>query len=217
MLIDLKHMNLWRWPWRNPLHPHVRKLNWVLGVIVVAMIAYYAMSRREAWSLIRAEVRSDGLKTVPVFALKQFNGEEAGTRTWRDDVIVIHFWASWCPPCIPEIPEVLAAAKKLPKDQSGRAIRWLFVSQDESWEKAHSILPESLLPENAVSVLDPDAKVSDLFGTYQFPETYLITRGGGIAMKWIGPQAWSGTWGDQALQAIESLSRLNRVEAPESP
>ncbi len=205
-------MNLWSW--RKPVHPHVRKLHWVLVILLIASVGYIAGLKDEVGKLIHGKGRSDGLKQVPVFTLKRFNGEEVGTRIWRDDVIVIHFWASWCPPCIPELPEILSAAKKLSKDQSGRAIRWLFVSEDDTWEKAHSILPESLLPENAVSVLDPEAKISDLFGTYQFPETYLITRDGGIAMKWIGPQGWSGTWGDMALTGIESLSRLKHIPAP---
>jgi thiol-disulfide isomerase/thioredoxin len=195
----------------------MRKLNWVLVVLVAASLVYVSSLRRETRKILMGgQARTDGLKQAPVFTLKRSNGDEVDIAKWRDEVIIVHFWASWCPPCLPELPEILSAAKKLPKDQEGRAIRWLFISQDQTWEKALSILPESHLPENAVSVLDPEAKVSDLFGTYQFPETYLITRDGGIAMKWIGPQEWSGSWGNMAIGGIESLSRLNRVPTPAS-
>jgi thiol-disulfide isomerase/thioredoxin len=160
---------------------------------------------------------AEGLKHVPSFSLPRSNGEKLDLEDWKDHVVVVHFWATWCPPCIPELPEILGAAKKMPKDQSGRAIYWLLISQDESWEKAHAILKEETLPENVFSVLDPEAKVSDGFGSYQFPETYLISRQGGIAAKWIGAQEWSGLWGDQALAGIEQLSRTGRVPSAANP
>jgi thiol-disulfide isomerase/thioredoxin len=157
---------------------------------------------------------ADGLKPAPEFTLKKANGDSVRLSDWKDSVVVVHFWASWCPPCVPEIPEILAAAKKLPKDKSGRAIHWLLVSQDQTWEKAHTVLHEETLPENVVAVLDPEAHVSDLFGSYQFPETYLVIRDGGLAAKWIGAQDWTGKWGDTVLEAIESASRFNSVPKP---
>lgn len=153
----------------------------------------------------------DGLKKAPEFSLERFGGKKFGSKDFRDHVVVVHFWASWCGPCIPEIPEILSAAKKTPKDQDGRDIYWLIVSQDQTWEKAHTILKEEMLTTNVISVLDPEAKVSDQFGTYQFPETYLINREGGIAAKWIGSQGWSGAWGAKVGQGIESLSRLKKI------
>lgn len=153
----------------------------------------------------------DGLKKAPEFTLKRADGSDFGPEQMKDHVLVVHFWASWCGPCIPEIPEVLSAAKKLPKDQQGRPIYWVFVSQDQTWEKAQSILKPEMLSENVISVLDPEAKVSDSFGSYQFPETYLVNRDGGIAAKWIGSQKWSEAWGEQVAVGIENLSRLKKL------
>jgi cytochrome c biogenesis protein CcmG/thiol:disulfide interchange protein DsbE len=158
---------------------------------------------------------ANGLKAAPDFSLKRSNGETVHLADWKDSMVVVHFWASWCPPCVPEIPEILAAAKKLPKDKSGRKIHWLLVSEDQTWEKAHTILKEETLPENVTAVLDPEAVVSDLFGSYQFPETYLVLRDGGLAAKWIGAQEWTSKWGDSVLEGMESASRFNtNVKAP---
>lgn len=183
-------------------------------VFIFLISVVLAFSSFFVWKFKMAGVTekpAHGLKPAPAFSLERSNGETVRLDNWKDEVVIVHFWASWCAPCIPEIPEILAAAKKLPKDQSGRTIHWLLVSQDASWEKAHSILREETLPENVVAVLDPDAKVSDLFGSYQFPETYFVLRDRGIAAKWIGAQDWTGKWGDEVLSGIESASRFNQI------
>lgn len=154
-----------------------------------------------------------GLRPAPAFKLQNSSGKEVSLRDFKDQVVVVHFWAAWCPPCIPELPEVLAAAKKLPKDSDGKDIIWLLISQDETWEQAKKILDESTLPQNVVSVIDPKAKLSGDFGTYQFPETYVLARDHGIAAKWIGPQEWTGEWGAKALQGLDSLSRTGKLTA----
>ncbi len=184
----------------------------LVGVIII-LFGAVLFNRSELQSSAKP---TDGLKVAPDFSLKRSNGEVVRLADWKDSMVVVHFWASWCPPCIPEIPEILAAAKKLPKDKSGRAIHWLLVSEDQTWEKAHTVLKEETLPENVTAVLDPEAVVSDLFGSYQFPETYLILRDGALASKWIGAQEWTGKWGDTVLEAMESSSRFGtNVKPPE--
>lgn len=185
----------------------VKRFHFVLFVGVLVLLSAAILFRRVGTET--AGKPAEGLKSAPDFTLKRASGESIRLADWRDHMVVVHFWASWCAPCIPEIPEVLAAAKKLPKDRDGRAIYWLFVSQDSTWEKAHSVLKEEMLPENAFSVLDPEANASDGFGSYQFPETYLLTRDRGLAAKWIGAQDWSGKWGERVIEGIEGASRAN--------
>lgn len=186
----------------------MKKVLIALSIIgVLAGGGFYLLSEHGS------ETRVNGLRKAPRFKLPRSNGEIVDSANWKDEVIVVHFWAAWCPPCIPEIPEVLAAAKSLPKDRTGRPIHWVLVSQDPSWEKAHSIVKEETLPENTILVLDSEAQVSELFGSYQFPETYVVNRDGGVAAKMIGAQAWSGTWGEGALAGIEELSREKKVSA----
>jgi len=190
-------------------HPWVKRLNFWIFVVVVALVSISGYYRRSYLDSMRPP--ADGLKPAPDFTLKRSNGDSIRVSDWKDHMVVVHFWASWCAPCIPEIPEILSAAKRLPKDNNGRAIYWLLVSQDQTWEKAHSVLKEETLPENVISVLDPEAKVSDQFGSYQFPETYLITRDRGLGAKWIGAQEWTGKWGENVISGIESASRFGTL------
>ena len=146
------------------------------------------------------------------FRLKNQKNEWVDSRSMAGSVIVLHFWAAWCPPCLPELGEFLDAAKKLPKDQNNKNIYWVLISQDESWDKANKVLKEHELPAHVVLLIDPDTKISQKFGTYQFPETYVLNSSHELSAKWIGPQSWSEKWGEQALLGIEKLSRLGQLD-----
>ncbi len=66
----------------------------------------------------------------------------------------------------------------------------LAVSLDRDWKLAKSVLPTKL-PENFVVVLDPTLKSAELYGSYQYPESYLVGTDLKVLMKWVGPQDWS--------------------------
>jgi thiol-disulfide isomerase/thioredoxin len=102
-------------------------------------------------------------------------------------VVLVHFWATWCPPCIEELPQWVALAKKY----TGRPLQMVAVSLDSDWEAPHRLLPESEVTSPLISLLDPERKSPEDYGSYQFPETYLIDRSHRIVHKWVGPQDWS--------------------------
>jgi peroxiredoxin len=72
----------------------------------------------------------------------------------------------------------------------GKPVQLLAVSEDEGWPAAQKVLPSDKLPPGVVSVMDAKAQVSEKYGSYAFPETYLISPKGEIITKWIGPQDW---------------------------
>lgn len=146
------------------------------------------------------------------FKLKNQKNEWVSSREFKGSVVVIHFWASWCPPCLPELGEFLQAVQKLPQSKDGKKIYWVLISQDESWEKAQKVLDNHSIPPGTILLLDPNGKSTNDFGTYQFPETYVLNQDHEMAAKWIGPQAWSESWGENALSGIEKLSRLGKLE-----
>ena len=128
------------------------------------------------------------LQDLPEFALADDSGKKFSQADIRGKVAVIHFWAAWCAPCIDEIPKWTAFAQRYQdrKDQ----VRFVAISLDPTWQEAHKILPPERLPAEVLSLLDPEQKTSEAFGSFQFPESYLVSRGGKILMKWVGPQNW---------------------------
>jgi cytochrome c biogenesis protein CcmG/thiol:disulfide interchange protein DsbE len=108
-------------------------------------------------------------------SLSQFKGQ----------VVVLNFWATWCPPCVQEMPSLIRMQGKL-KD---KGVQVLGVSIDVDGDAYHKFLKEYGV--NFVAVRDPDQKSSTLYGTHGWPETYVIDRNGVVRRKFIGAVEWT--------------------------
>jgi cytochrome c biogenesis protein CcmG, thiol:disulfide interchange protein DsbE len=111
-------------------------------------------------------------------------------------VVVLNFWATWCAPCVEEIPSLVEMQRRM--QPKGVTVVAVSVDVDEGayqqFVKDHKV---SLL-----TVRDPDQKTNHLFGTFKFPETYIIDRNGVMRRKFIGAVDWTDP------QITEFLSRL---------
>ena len=90
--------------------------------------------------------------------------------------MVLNFWASYCVPCIEEMPSLVELQREM-----GSKITVLAVSVDEDQAKYHKFLRDHNI--NLLTVWDPEKKSSDLYGTVQFPETYIIDAAGRVRRK----------------------------------
>src|SRR5690606_5726762 len=125
-------------------------------------------------------------RPAPAFTLPTAGGEQVSLADYRGKAVFVHFWATWCPPCVHEIPDFLEFART----QRGKPVHFIAISLDDAWPTALKILAEKSLPPNVSSVLDVESKVPDSFGSFQFPETYLISADQRIIGKYVGAQDW---------------------------
>jgi cytochrome c biogenesis protein CcmG, thiol:disulfide interchange protein DsbE len=102
----------------------------------------------------------------------------------RGKVVVLNFWATWCPPCVDETPTL----NRLQQQISARGGIVLGVSIDED----QAAYQQFLTKQNIIfaTYRDPSAKIAKEYGTSFYPETYVIDRRGRIARKFIGLQQW---------------------------
>ena len=122
-------------------------------------------------------------KKAQDFAL-EISGKPGRLSDLRGKVVVLNFWASWCPPCKEETP----ALNHLQKYIEGRNALVLGVSVDEDSEAYEKFLKEYgiIFP----TFREPTRKVALDYGTSLYPDTYIIDRRGKIARKFFGPQQW---------------------------
>jgi cytochrome c biogenesis protein CcmG, thiol:disulfide interchange protein DsbE len=126
---------------------------------------------------------------------------DAGRTITRTDfggrVLVLNFWASWCQPCVEELPSLDEFARTT-KD-SGVVV--LGVSIDKN-EGAYRDFLRKFGPAFA-TVRDPEANIPSEFGTFMWPETYIIDRTGKVIRKEIGPKNWMDP---QLVSSIRAIS-----------
>ena len=104
--------------------------------------------------------------------------------------VILHFWATWCGPCIHELPELLKLAQKIRKE----GFSLVAVAVDEDWQVVDRFFTKypHLMPmrEQMVLILDPQGVVANLYGVSRFPETLLINQAFVIDNKMVGAQPW---------------------------
>jgi len=103
----------------------------------------------------------------------------------RGKVVILNFWATWCPPCVEEMPSLSQLHAKL----QDRGVEVLGVSVDLDDDKYHRFLQDHRV--SLTTVRDPDQKTTALYGTFKFPETYIIDRRGIVRRKFVGAVDWN--------------------------
>ncbi len=124
---------------------------------------------------------------APDFRLSDLNGQEVALSQFRGKVVFLNFWATWCPPCIEEIPSINALQKKV---QSNDFVI-LTVNIDQTGRENIKKFVDSRGLEFRV-LLDPKSDVSaGKYGISGVPETFLIDRNGIVIERYIGPRNWT--------------------------
>ena len=116
-------------------------------------------------------VMSDGVQTVDLAKL-------------RGRVVVLNLWATYCAPCVEELPSLLALQQQMP----GIAVVAVSTDQDDGVYRRFLVKHHV----DVLTVRDADQKVNAMYGTVLIPETYVIDRDGVIRRKFIGAQDWTG-------------------------
>lgn len=99
----------------------------------------------------------------------------------KEKIILVNFWATWCGPCVKEIPDLI----KLKEQFDGKNFEIIGISIDRSISPVVEFAKNVGI--NYLLIHDPDAKLLDAFGgSVGIPTTYLIDRNGKITNKYIG-------------------------------
>jgi len=103
--------------------------------------------------------------------------------SYRGKVVLLNFWASWCMPCVEELPSLEALHHEDPN------LAILAVSIDDDPAAYSSFIMQHHM--DLITVRDPSQSVANLYHTDMWPETYVIDRQGYIRRKMVGPQEWT--------------------------
>lgn len=131
---------------------------------------------------------------APEFKLSD-GSRSVDLKSLRGHVVIVNFWATWCPPCIEELPSLLAMQRDLPN------VQVVAISQDEDPEAyARFLLANSV---TLTTLRDPSARIPRLYGTAKIPESYVIDRNGIVRRKFVSAQDWTSP---EILNYLRKLS-----------
>ncbi|NLH48615.1 MAG: TlpA family protein disulfide reductase [Myxococcales bacterium] len=130
---------------------------------------------------------------APDFQVTGLDGAKLSLADLKGKVVFLNFWATWCKPCVQELPSIQDLAKKFDGNPDFRVVA---VSCDESETKEVKKFVEDFNKSRAVEPLtfsifhDPSQKTALAYQITGFPTTYLIDRRGIIRQGFIGPRNW---------------------------
>jgi len=133
---------------------------------------------------------------APDFTIRADNGRSVTVHDFGGKLLVLNFWATWCQPCINEVPSLNQLQRALGSD----GVVVLGVSEDED-AKAY----KDFLARFQVSYLtsrEPSKDTKNKYGTIQIPETYLIDRNGRVVEKVVSDADWSSP---RMIEHVKSL------------
>lgn len=124
-------------------------------------------------------------QAAPDFALKDTSGKKISLSNYKGRVIMINFWATWCPPCRYEMPSM----ETLFKEYNKKGFEILAISSDSQGEKIVRPFME-FYELSFIALMDTDGEVHSLYGVTSIPTTYIIDKQGNITHKIMGPRDW---------------------------
>jgi peroxiredoxin len=152
----------------------------LLAIFVVLFAAFlYAIHDQFEQRVIEAGDKA------PNFQIKSESGRTFSRSEFGGKLLVLNFWATWCPPCVEEMPSLNQFAQAM----SNSGVVVLGVSVDKSEKVYRDFLQQRRLAFQVAR--DPEENISSSYGTFKWPETYVINQEGRVVQKYIGPRNWT--------------------------
>lgn len=123
-----------------------------------------------------------------IFSLESFKG----------NVVLLNFWATWCPPCLEELPSLEALNRYF----GSKPFSLVAVSVDKDVRAVKAFLNDLSRQPSFLILMDPQGDAVKRFGTERFPESYLIDSEGHLVKKFVGALDWMDP---QILGQIEQV------------
>ena len=173
----------------------MRNFLFIVLFLLIGAVAYM-VSTTTSRDVVKPVV-AGGL--APAFQLEDTNGNQVSLSDLRGKVVLVNFWATWCPPCIEEMPSM----EMLNKAMAGYDFVMLAINTEEN---GRSTVVDFLkkTPYNFPILYDDKGVVQKRYGVFKFPESFIVGKDGIVAEKIIGPLDWSSP---STITYLKNLAR----------
>jgi thiol-disulfide isomerase/thioredoxin len=164
----------------------------IVLLVVVGGAAYIYINLPATTSVVAGDL-------APDFQLEDTEGNQVSLAGLRGKVVLVNFWATWCPPCIEEMPSM----EKLNEVMAGGDFVMLAINTEQN---GRSLVPEFLKksPYTFPILYDDKGVAQQLYGVYKFPESFIVGKDGTVVEKIIGPLNWSSP---ETIKFLKNLTK----------
>ena len=164
------------------------------------IIIFYLISSSVSYSIERPEIKNlivhkDKKKIKNIEFIKS-EGQKVSLNNYKSNPLIINFWATWCSPCLKEMPDMQELQKEL-----GSKILVLAVGMGEEAERIEKFQKKHQFEFQILP--DPEMTVTQLYGVRNIPITYLINTSGIVVGRALGPREWTRP---KLLEFFENLA-----------
>ena len=171
------------------------KTEWVLEALIGLCLGVLVYAIADSF---QEKIVATG-DTAPEFTITTDSGRTISRSEFGGKLLVLNFWATWCPPCIEEMPSL----DQFQKAFASSGVVVLGVSVDRNPQAYRAFVQKTKVA--FLTARDPEARISAEYGTFKYPETYVIDRSGKVVQKIIGPTNWTD---DKMVNQIKALLSL---------
>lgn len=172
----------------------MKKIAVILSIMFLLSISIFAANENFAMPKVGFEKGN----AIPDFTVTDLKGKKTSIKDYRGKVVMLNFWATWCPPCRAEMPSMEKLWNKS-KDKNF-VILAVSVDQDETQKVADFIKTNKY---TFPVFHDYDGKLSEMFLVRSIPTTYILDKDGVILSKDSGAQDWSKL-------DVEAISKIKK-------
>ena len=159
----------------------------ILGGLAVWGFKYFFVSKVEEVPTTMSRIEGMEKNGVPNFTAKTLSGEVFQLNQFSGKVVILNFWASWCGPCVEEVPSLIKLVKEFKGD-----VQLIAISGDSNEEDIQVFLksfPE-LKSENIKIVYDQDRSKMKMFDVTRLPESLVLGTDHKLVKKLVGSIDW---------------------------
>jgi len=168
-----------------------------MTVLPVALLLVLSAAVAEE-GLSHSFARIDPPRNAPEFSLPDMDGELHDLRDYRGKVVLINFWATWCPPCRREMPALEQLYRKLGDQQ----FAVLAVNQWEDADLVFAYMGDLNVFPSFPILFDPESRVSAEFGVKGLPTSFLLDKQGRVVFRAVGGRAFDHPEVEQTIRDL---------------
>lgn len=161
----------------------------ILIPVIFLLVFFYLKEKEEMQAVPQSVTSTQGVSSLELKEVTDWKGQKIDLSKYPESNLVVHFWASWCGPCVHEFPDLIEMTKR----QNGKAVV-LAIAEDKDLKEVEAFVksfPQALNTDHFYIVWDQDRSYMKQWNVEKLPESYIYSPDRNLAKRVSGAVSWT--------------------------